>query len=191
MEVFVDYSDKSFAVYGDTKPYKDELRQLGGKFNSNLKGGPGWIFPNKLIDDVAEFVAVANNALRQASPKINTNIVKTYSKPVTKPRSLIPKITPIANLSLVDNKNNFVAEDGVRYQIIVNTCPLPFIGQGVTFVGNNEKIDYTVLDMMTDKNDILLTNDEEEKNETSVRAVIINGKWQIFAMIENHELIFH
>ena len=39
-----DYTDKSFVVFGETKNYKDALKELGGKYNSNLKVGPGWIF---------------------------------------------------------------------------------------------------------------------------------------------------
>lgn len=46
----IDYSEKSFAVYGNTKPIKDELKQLGGRFNMYLKASAGftfagWIFP--------------------------------------------------------------------------------------------------------------------------------------------------
>ena len=40
------YNDKSFAVYGDTKEYKEVLKNLGGKWNRKLSGGQGWIFPN-------------------------------------------------------------------------------------------------------------------------------------------------
>jgi len=40
-----DYSEKAFVVKGDTKEYKDSLRELGGKYNSNLRDGAGWIFP--------------------------------------------------------------------------------------------------------------------------------------------------
>ena len=46
------YSDKSFVVYGDTKEFKEVLKKLGGKWNRNLSGGPGWIFPNNYRDDV-------------------------------------------------------------------------------------------------------------------------------------------
>lgn len=48
------YSDKSFAVYGNTQPYKDAFSSLGGKWNRNLKcpDAPeqkcgGWIYSNK------------------------------------------------------------------------------------------------------------------------------------------------
>jgi len=40
------YSEKSFVIRGDTKIYKEKIKELGGKWNRNLKGGPGWIFSN-------------------------------------------------------------------------------------------------------------------------------------------------
>lgn len=42
---YVDYSEKAFAITGDTKPVKDQLKALGGRFNFRLTCGPGWIFP--------------------------------------------------------------------------------------------------------------------------------------------------
>jgi len=50
-----DYSEKSFAVFGDTKKFKDDLKMLGGKFNSNLKGKAGWIFSLSNKNKVQEF----------------------------------------------------------------------------------------------------------------------------------------
>ncbi|MDF9831201.1 fusion protein [Parabacteroides sp. PF5-6] len=44
----VDYSEKAIAVFGETRPIKDQLKALGGRFNPRLsyKGGKraGWIF---------------------------------------------------------------------------------------------------------------------------------------------------
>lgn len=44
----VEYSDKAVAVFGDTKSIKDELRAMGGRFNSRLTFNgqrlAGWIF---------------------------------------------------------------------------------------------------------------------------------------------------
>ena len=40
----VKYTDKSFALYGDTKSIKDILIKNGGIFNPRLKVGPGWLF---------------------------------------------------------------------------------------------------------------------------------------------------
>ena len=43
----VNYSDKAIALTGDTKEIKDLLKQLGGRFNSHLSCGAGWIFSKK------------------------------------------------------------------------------------------------------------------------------------------------
>jgi hypothetical protein len=54
----VDYSDKSFAVIGDTKSIKDELKRLGGRFNFRLSCGAGWIFPKTQIDKVKSYLNI-------------------------------------------------------------------------------------------------------------------------------------
>ena len=58
-----EYSDKSFVVRGDTRPYKDSLKNLGGKWNSRLteqdsdeKFG-AWLFFNAKRSDVDEWFA--------------------------------------------------------------------------------------------------------------------------------------
>ncbi len=48
----VEYSAKSVAVIGDTKPHKDTLKELGGKWNSRLKCGPGWIYPKTKVEEI-------------------------------------------------------------------------------------------------------------------------------------------
>jgi hypothetical protein len=53
----VNYSDKSFAVYGDTKPfYQDFKFTCRGLWNQNLKEGPGWIFQNKFRPQVEAII---------------------------------------------------------------------------------------------------------------------------------------
>lgn len=48
----IDYSEKAFAVIGDTKPVKDQLKELGGRWNSHLKCGAGWIFSKRHLGAV-------------------------------------------------------------------------------------------------------------------------------------------
>lgn len=49
----VHYSEKCIALFGDTKPIKEELKALGGRYNANLhpfgeeSRVPGWVFPKK------------------------------------------------------------------------------------------------------------------------------------------------
>ena len=53
----LDYSERAFAVVGDTKPVKDALKRMGGRFNGRLSCGAGWIFPNKAREAVTQFIA--------------------------------------------------------------------------------------------------------------------------------------
>lgn len=48
----VDYSEKAIAVIGETKPLKDKLKDLGGRFNFRLTCGAGWIFPKTKLEEV-------------------------------------------------------------------------------------------------------------------------------------------
>lgn len=48
----IEYSEKSIAVIGDTKPIKDKLKELGGKFNFRLSCGAGWIFPKTKLTEL-------------------------------------------------------------------------------------------------------------------------------------------
>ena len=51
------YSAKSFTLRGEaTRAKKEQLKALGGKWNSRLKGGAGWIFPNTKLVQVKEFL---------------------------------------------------------------------------------------------------------------------------------------
>lgn len=58
----LNYSDRAFAVFGNTKPIKDQLKQMGGKFNAYLthpetkEKTAGWIFSIKNIDTVKGFL---------------------------------------------------------------------------------------------------------------------------------------
>jgi hypothetical protein len=45
----VDYSEKAIAVIGNTKPVKEKLKSLGGRWNAHLKCGPGWIFSKQKL----------------------------------------------------------------------------------------------------------------------------------------------
>ena len=52
----VDYSEKSIALFGDTKPIKDLLKAMGGKFNPRLAykadKRAGWIFQTSKRDEL-------------------------------------------------------------------------------------------------------------------------------------------
>lgn len=56
----VDYSEKAVAIFGNTKPIKDQLKELGGRFNPRLNhnGGKsaGWVFPMRKKDEILKLL---------------------------------------------------------------------------------------------------------------------------------------
>ncbi len=54
----IDYSEKAIAVIGETKPIKDQLKELGGRFNFRLSCGAGWIFPKTKREEVIQLLSV-------------------------------------------------------------------------------------------------------------------------------------
>jgi len=84
------YSEKAIAVFGETKPIKDHLLQLSGKFNPSLKGQgdekrAGWIFPKTKQSEVQKILdQYKNNELSSIESK-GASIVSSSSTYKTKP----------------------------------------------------------------------------------------------------------
>ena len=56
LQIIEDYTEKSFAVIGETKPLRKQLASLGGAYNPRLSCGAGWVFSKKHRDRVDAFV---------------------------------------------------------------------------------------------------------------------------------------
>jgi hypothetical protein len=106
MEV-INYTDRSVAVFGNTKPYSDQLKQAGGRFNPSLKYGddeetrrPGWIFPKTKENDIRKLV---DNLNSQPQPTENTSTSSSSSKPTyQKSVDTVDKKTFMALLTRVE-----------------------------------------------------------------------------------------
>ncbi len=63
--ILVDYSDKAIALFGDTKPIKDALHDLGGRFNGRLTHNgqkrAGWIFQKAKETQVRQLIGMAES----------------------------------------------------------------------------------------------------------------------------------
>ena len=82
----VDYSEKAIAVFGDTKAIKEQLKELGGRFNPSLNYNgekrAGWIFSKKQADKVRELLAPAkteeaDETTGEALPLENIHLTET------------------------------------------------------------------------------------------------------------------
>ena len=78
----IDYSEKAIAVKGETKPIKEDLKKLGGRFNAKLTCGPAWIFAKTKREALEAFlggeVAVTelSKQKKEDKPKVNKFGVK-------------------------------------------------------------------------------------------------------------------
>ena len=72
-----EYTDRSVAVYGNTRKYKDDLKKLGGKYNSNLKNGPGWIFPKSSQGEIMKFIKNGEHLTPEQITEKHTHISST------------------------------------------------------------------------------------------------------------------
>lgn len=87
----LEYSEKCIAVIGDTKPIKDELKAIGGKFNPYLKHDgltvAGWVFGLKRRNEV---LALIGNEAEQVTPepvvKPNEPVICGSNEPIIEPQ---------------------------------------------------------------------------------------------------------
>jgi len=63
--ILQDYSEKSVAIFGNTKSFINKMKDLGGRFNPNLTHNgektAGWIFSNKKKQDLINFIQSVNS----------------------------------------------------------------------------------------------------------------------------------
>ena len=86
-----DYSERSFVVRGEgTKEHKDALKQMGGKWNSNLRDGGGWIYPMTKKPDLQKWKSsgILNSEMKYYSSSSSSTSSSSYS-----PSSKTPSIS--------------------------------------------------------------------------------------------------
>lgn len=65
-DIYVEkYTDQSVVVRGETRQYKEDLKKLGGKYNSRLRGESGWIFPKSKQNDIVKFMKEGKRLVSQ------------------------------------------------------------------------------------------------------------------------------
>lgn len=95
-------SDKSFVLRGNTKPYKEDIKRMGGKWTINLKDGSGWLFPKTKQDIVGKWLDTGNineediqyksKSLEEQVKELNTQVYQLH-KNVNKILNLLEKLT--------------------------------------------------------------------------------------------------
>ena len=83
-----DYTNNSIVVQGETKKYKEDLKKLGGKYNSNLKNGPGWIFPKTSEKELSSFINGGKRLVSKEEEEKANELSKQKSKEWNEKRAL-------------------------------------------------------------------------------------------------------
>jgi len=72
----VKYTEKSVAAIGETTPFKDVIKEVGGKWNSKLKCGPGWILSSKKLDALKTALSTQTTTPIDPSPTLVRKVVR-------------------------------------------------------------------------------------------------------------------
>lgn len=75
-EIYIEnYSERSIVVLGDTKPHKDALKSMGGRFNSRLKDNKvGWVFPKTFEQQVKDYVSSGKITVKVKPNSSNSSV---------------------------------------------------------------------------------------------------------------------
>ncbi len=105
-----DYSEKSFVVLGETRPHKDNLKALGGKWNSRLRDGKkGWIYPMSRKSSVEEYISTGKVNPVFSSNSLKEEVDKLYKQYQLASQEIAELKKRVSKLE----KKSHVVEEGV------------------------------------------------------------------------------
>ncbi len=166
----IDYTDKSFIVYGEaTKKYKDHLKDFGGRFNNKLKeradynftGGSGWIYRMKKKPEIQVFVDLINSG---SEPNEFPGLGEDDEFPEVK----VPKTQIYQNLKF----KVFIPKEGMK--VTVKT-------------GKNTREGIV---LRTETNKSIVDTVYLQFGEKETLAVIARQSWQIWGYNHKHTMFF-
>jgi hypothetical protein len=107
------YSEKAIVLFGETEKEKNNIKALGGKYNSNLKGRPGWVFTNSsrpkleaflnsLEDGTTEPVPIPSVKTTQSAIKSEPDVLADLIRRITELEAKVEKLQP-KQPAFVDN----------------------------------------------------------------------------------------
>ena len=160
--VVEEYSEKSFVVKGDaTRKYKDQLKALGGRFNSRLKIGKAWIFSKTKQEQVVEFVQKANAGEISNTSNFNGTELPTVPRP-----------------------------SASSYQMIKFKIFKPKEGMNVKMTVNGKTMEGKVLKTESSTRSDAIDTAYLDFGEQTCLGVICRSKWQIYGYAVDHTIFF-
>jgi hypothetical protein len=172
------YSEKAIAVFGETKPIKDYLLQLNGKFNPSLKGQgdekrAGWIFPKTKQSEVQKILdQYKNNELSTGSqvPGLaeSKSSSSTYKSKAVKQENEF-EFTKDMYLALVTRIEKLETENALLKKIVSNNS----IQDSKVKITKTAQLKFTE---ESDSDEISEEESEEEKTEIVSKRLLTKKK---------------
>ena len=167
------YSDRSFVVYGDlTRKYKDNLKNLGGRFNKNLtlngKKAMGWVFGRKNEEKVMAFVLSVNDGSANA---FSNNVPTTQD-------------IGLPTVNAPSNSTN------ASYQFVKFRVYRPRENQNVKLTTSGKTMKGVVTKIESHNHDGVIDTVYIDFDGQTSMAAICRSKWQIFGYQTEHNVFF-
>ena len=130
------YSEKSFVVTGNTKDHKEELKEMGGRYNSKLSCGSGWIFSFSRKDEVESWVQKKQSSvIWQQTPSSTAATTTTTS---TSTYTSAPQ--PIASLVVLTKEKEKDKEEVKEEDNALEILFTNFVSYMTPFYKENKKL---------------------------------------------------
>lgn len=188
---------KGYAVFGNTQPFKEDLKALGGRYNRNLGGKPGWVFGTNKLQELTEFVTAANSgeSITESITTLSPSIPRpstTSATTVTSGNQSVPRTVhqirtkPVTIPTTVNYPNIFMGADNKQYQILMYTVNYPVVGDNIVVNFEQGAMPCSVETVLANDH-IVLRN---IRDDDTFEAKIVCGKWQLVGITEVHSMTF-
>jgi len=131
----VKYTEKSVAAIGETKAFKDAIKEVGGKWNSKLKCGPGWILSAKKLEALKTALSATSTPIDPA-PTLVRKVVRRKKVKIDELTLVKNEVVKVlhsepseSQLERIETKLDMIlallATMGVTPPVVVITSPEP------------------------------------------------------------------
>lgn len=170
------YSDKSFILKGETKIYKEQIKEMNGKWNGSIGA---WVFSKKQLEKVQAWLdelQLKSNLLSTSTPVLLPSTTKIQPQPLTIPtRSINNTSTTDLIDDIFDHFCQYIKEQKITFGredlIYFNR----FFTKSVTTIKNQADEDVDVyFDVKNNSKELDEDELEEEEGNKSIFYFILN-----------------
>lgn len=185
------YTEKSLALFSQPpdffKPYAQYLKQIGGKFNYNLRGRPGWIFSKNREQDLRSVVQQITTGQLPSLPVRQTPFTQQGITGILQPSSVIvtPAIKPAESPSTPTTVLPSLVPSG--YQQVIILVPRPEVGKSLTLEVAGQKFPVEV-ESVEESPGIINAGVIRLSDGQRTRIKLENGVWKIPGFAQQHSI---